>query len=39
MYKPYREWTYFTEDSHANGALKFGNIFVKIGAKIGYLKQ
>ena len=39
MYKPYKEWTYFSEDSHENGSLKFGNIFIKIGAKIGYLKQ
>ena len=39
LYKPYKEWTYFDKTSHANGTINIGNIFIKIGAKIGYLKQ
>ena len=39
LYKPYKEWTYFDESSRTNGTLPFGNIFIKIGAKIGYLKK
>ena len=39
MYKPYKEWTYYNESSHANGSANFGNFFIRIGAKIGNLKN
>lgn len=38
-FKPYQEWTFFNNSSHPNGTLNFGNLFVKVGAKIGYTKK
>lgn len=39
LYKPYQDWEYFDESNHPNGNLNFGNVYVKIEAKIGYLNN
>lgn len=39
LYKPYQGWDYFEETNHPKGNLNFGNFYVKIEAKIGYLNN
>lgn len=39
LYKPYQDWDYFEESNHPNGSLTFGNVYIKIEAKIGYLNN
>lgn len=37
-FKPYEQWTFY-RDGYENGTHNFGFIYLKVGAKIGYLKN